>query len=128
MCLHCIGVNEDYVKMNYLLVSCVSFSSLSFIGYSISYFTSSHMKTEFERFKLKKFGVFVIVAETIGALGLLAGLLYAPILLLSSAGLAILMLLGLIIRIKSKDSFWVSSPAIFYMILNAYIVYLGCNQ
>jgi len=114
--------------MNYLLLCCVLFSSLSFVGYSISYFTFSHMKSEFERFKLKKFGLFVIVVETIGAFGLLVGLFFTPILLLSAGGLAVLMLLGLITRIKSKDSFLVSSPAIFYMILNSYIVYLGCNQ
>jgi uncharacterized membrane protein YphA (DoxX/SURF4 family) len=86
------------------------------------------MKTEFIRFKLKKLGVFVIILEILGALGLLAGLLFTPILLLSSGGLAVLMLIGLIIRIKSKDSFLVSSPAIFYMILNSYILYLGYNQ
>ena len=86
------------------------------------------MKTEFERFNLKNFAVFVIVLEILGAFGLLAGLLFTPILLLSSGGLAVLMLLGLITRIKSKDSFLVSSPTIFYMILNSYIYYLGSNQ
>ena len=114
--------------MNYLLISCVLFSSVSFMGYSISYFTSSHMKTEFERFRLKKFGLFVIILEILGAFGLLAGLIFTPILLLSSGGLAVLMLLGLLTRIKSKDSFLVSSPALFYMILNSFIYYLGSNQ
>lgn len=128
MYLHCLSVNEDNLIMNYLLLTCVLISSLSFMGYSISYFTSSHMKTEFDRFKLKKFGLFVIILEILGAFGILAGLLFTPILLLSSGGLAVLMLLGLITRIKSKDSFLVSSPAIFYMILNSYIFYLGCSQ
>ena len=114
--------------MNYLLISCVLLSSLSFIGYSISYFTSPHMKSEFERFNLKKFGLFVIILEILGAFGLLAGLSFTPILLISSGGLALLMLFGLITRIKSKDSFLASSPAIFYMILNSYIFYLGNNQ
>lgn len=86
------------------------------------------MKTEFERFKLKKLGLFIIILEILGAFGLLAGLLITPILLISAGGLALLMLLGLITRIKSKDSFLVSSPAIFYMILNSYIYYLGSNQ
>lgn len=98
------------------------------MGYAISYFTSPHMKTEFERFKLKKFGLFVIILEILGAFGLLAGLCFTPILLLSSGGLAVLMLLGLLTRIKSKDSFLVSSPAIFYMILNSFIYYLGSNK
>lgn len=86
------------------------------------------MKTEFERFRLKKFGLFVIILEILGAFGLLAGLIFTPILLLSSGGLAVLMLLGLLTRIKSKDSFLVSSPALFYMILNSFIYYLGSNQ
>ena len=111
--------------MDYLLISCVLFSSFSFVAYSISYFVSPHMKSEFERFDLKKVGIFVIVLEILGALGLLVGLFFKPILLISSGGLAILMLLGLITRIKSKDSFLVSLPAIFYMILNTYIYYLG---
>jgi len=85
------------------------------------------MKSEFERFNLKKLGILVIILEIVGAIGLLVGLFYKPILLISSGGLAILMLLGLLTRIKSKDSFLVSLPAIFYMFLNAYIYYLGIN-
>lgn len=114
--------------MDYLLISCVLFSSFSFMAYSISYFISPHMKSEFERFDLKKFGIFVITLEILGAFGLLVGLFFKPALLISSAGLATLMLFGLITRIKSKDSFLVSLPAIFYMILNTYIYYLGSNQ
>ena len=85
------------------------------------------MKTEFERFKLKEFGLFVIVLEILGALGLLVGLLFKPILLLSSGGLALLMLIGLITRIKLNDSFSVTLPAIFFACLNAAIFYLGIN-
>ena len=86
------------------------------------------MKNEFERFKLKKLGIVVIFFEILGAFGLLVGLIFTPILLVSSGGLAVLMLLGLITRIKSKDSLVASSPAMAYMVLNAYILYLGCNQ
>ncbi len=128
MCLHNISFNGDNLNMDYLLISCVLFSSFSFVAYSISYFVSPHMKSEFERFDLKKLGIFVIILEILGAFGLLVGLFFKPILLISSGGLAILMLFGLITRIKTKDSFLVSLPAVFYMILNAYIYYLGINQ
>jgi len=111
--------------MNYLLPFCILLSSLSFIGYSISYFISPHMKTEFERFNLKKFGLIIIVLEILGALGLLLGLLFTPVLLLSSAGLALLMLLGLITRIKLNDSLLVTLPAAFFMLLNTVIFCLG---
>ncbi|MDZ7613805.1 MAG: hypothetical protein U5K51_08965 [Flavobacteriaceae bacterium] len=83
------------------------------------------MKSEFERFNLKKLGIFVIISELLGAFGLFVGLFLKPILLISSGGLTILMLLGVITRIKVKDGFLVSFPAIFYMILNGYIFYLA---
>ena len=100
---------------------CILFSSLSFFAYVISYFTSSHMKEEFERFKLEKLGFITIVLEFLGASGLLIGLKYNPVLIVSSLGLALLMLSGLIVRIRLKDSLWISIPAMFYMCLNTYI-------
>ncbi len=83
------------------------------------------MKNEFKRFNLEKLGLLTIVLEIMGAIGLLVGLLFKPILLISSGGLALLMVLGLIARINSKDSLRVSLPAIFFMALNAYIFYLA---
>jgi len=86
------------------------------------------MKSEFKRFKLEKLGFLTIILEILGALGLLLGLLFKPILLISSGGLSILMLLAVMTRIKSKDSLLISLPAIFYMCLNAYIFYLGIKR
>lgn len=111
--------------MNYLFISCVLFSSFSFIAYSISYFALPNMKKEFKRFNLEKLGLLTIIFEILGSVGLLVGLLYHPLMLLSSGGLAILMFLGLLIRIKLKDGVLLSLPALFYMILNAYIFYLS---
>lgn len=111
-----------------MFISCVLISSLSFLAYSISYFISPHMKNEFKRFKLEKLGFLTIILEILGASGLLLGLIFKPILLISSGGLSILMLLALMTRIKSKDSLLISLPAIFYMCLNAYIFYLGISD
>lgn len=102
---------------------CIYLSSLSFFAYCISYFTSPHMKSEFKRFNLEKLGLLTIIFEFVGAAGLLVGILYNPILLISSCGLALLMFLGTIVRIRLKDSLWVSLPALFYMVLNAYIFF-----
>jgi hypothetical protein len=85
------------------------------------------MKLEFKRFQLEKLGFLTIVLEILGASGLLAGLFFKPILLISSGGLAILMLLGFMLRLKLKDSIWVSLPALFYMGLNASIFYMAIN-
>ena len=127
MHLHRFGFKEYDLKMQYLLIFCALFSSFSFAGYSISYFVSPNMKTEFARFNLKGFGIYVIVLEILGALGLLAGLFYKPLLLLASGGLALLMLLGVITRIRSKDSLKITLPALFFTLLNAYIFYLASN-
>ncbi|WP_395049297.1 DoxX family protein [Flavobacterium sp.] len=107
-----------------LFNSIVILSSFSFLFYGISYFISPHMKNEFKRFKLEKLGLLTIVLEILGAIGLLIGFWYKPILLLSSGGLALLMFLGVIVRIKLKDSLWISLPAVFFMGLNAYIFYV----
>jgi len=102
-------------------------SSLSFFAYAFSYFNGPHMKNEFKRFGLEKMGLTIVLLEIIGALGLLVGLKFNVILIISSLGLALLMFAGIIVRIKLKDSIWISFPAFFYMILNAYIFWVSIN-
>ncbi len=79
------------------------------------------MKSEFKRFGLERIGLLTIVLELLGAAGLLFGLLYNPILILSSGGLALLMFFGVLVRIRSKDSLYVSLPALLLMGLNLYV-------
>ena len=110
-----------------LLTVCVLISSLSFFAYAFSYFKTPYMKKEFKRFKLEKMGLTIIILEIIGALGLLIGLKFYCFLVISSLGLALLMFAGLIVRIKIKDSFWVSLPAFFYLVLNSYIFWKSIN-
>jgi hypothetical protein len=104
-----------------LLNLLVYISSISFLAYGISYFLTPHMKSEFKRFGLEKFGVPTAILEICGALGLLVGLWFNSILVISSAGLAALMFLGLIVRLKIKDSFLAYLPALIFMILNSYV-------
>ena len=106
-----------------LLDILILISSLSFLAYGINWFVSPHMKSEFKRFGLEKFGLLTVVLEIGGALGLLVGLYLNSILIVSSGGLALLMLLGVLVRLKIKDSLWVSLPALFYLLLNSYIFF-----
>jgi hypothetical protein len=108
-----------------LVTVLILISSLSFLGYGIAYFISSQIKNEFKRFGLEKVGTLIAVLELLGAVGLLVGLKIQLILLISAGGLAILMFLGVAIRIKVKDSLWISLPALFFMILNFYIFYMS---
>ncbi len=85
------------------------------------------MKKEFERFELERYGLMVIVFQLIGASGLIAGLFYKPLLIISSLGLAILMFLGVLVRIRLKDGLLVSIPAFFFMCLNAYVFWISIH-
>jgi hypothetical protein len=106
---------------------CILLSSLSFFAYSVSYFISPYMKKEFQRFGLAKFGLLAIVLQILGATGLILGLRFNPILVISSLGLALLMFIGLLVRIRLKDSIWISIPAFFFMGLNTYIFLMSIN-
>ena len=103
----------------------IVFSSLSFLAYGIAYFKSTKMKSEFKRFGLEKAGALTAILELLGSLGLLAGLMYHIILLISSAGLAILMFLGVIVRIKAKDNLGATLPALFFLFLNTFIFFIS---
>lgn len=99
----------------------ILFSSLSFLTYGIAYFTNPKMKREFIRFGLKKFGVLTAILEILGAVGLLIGLKFNTILILSSGGLSLLMFLGVLVRLKVKDGLWASFPALFFFGVNLYL-------
>ena len=107
----------------FLLYILIIISSLSFFVYGIAYFTTPHMKSEFIRFGLGKFGGITAVLEILGAVGLMVGLLFNPILVISSGALALLMFLGTAVRVKIKDSLWTTLPALFFLALNSYIFF-----
>ena len=113
--------------MNILNVLIV-ISSLSFLGYGSAYFLSTKIKKEFKRFGLEKVGTLTAVLELLGAVGLLVGLKFQLILLISAGGLAVLMFLGVVVRIKVRDDLWITLPALFFMLLNAYIFYISWQE
>lgn len=108
-----------------LITVLILISSLSFIAYGIAYFISPQMKLEFKRFGLEKLGRLTAILELLGAIGLLVGLKYQLLLLISSGGLALLMFLGVATRIKVRDNLWITLPALFFMLLNAFIFYIS---
>jgi hypothetical protein len=83
------------------------------------------MKWEFSRFGLAKFGPLVATLEILGAIGLYVGYFAKPIFLLSAGGLSLLMLLGVLTRLKIRDDFRLIIPALFFMILNGYLFFIN---
>jgi uncharacterized membrane protein YphA (DoxX/SURF4 family) len=98
-------------------------SSITFIFYGVTCLTTNHMKSEFERYGLAKYRRLTGVLELLGGLGLIAGLQIRMILMISSAGLGFLMLLGTLTRIKAKDSVVDTLPAVSLMLINFIILY-----
>lgn len=100
------------------------FSALSFVFFGMGCLLSPRLKEEFQRYGIPRFRVLTGYLQLCGAGGILLGF-YEPFLqLISTFGLALLMLFGLGVRIKIKDSFWQSFPALFYCLLNGVLFWL----
>jgi len=65
------------------------------------------------------------ILQVLGAIGLLVGLHTSWIGQFSAAGLALMMLCGVGVRIKIKDTVIQTIPAFAYMVLNAYLAFAG---
>ncbi|MEO8352545.1 MAG: DoxX family protein, partial [Chthoniobacteraceae bacterium] len=99
----------------------ILFSAVSFLAYGSACFVSACMKREFERYGVGSLRGLVGGLQLCGAIGLLVGLSQPWMGRAAAAGLAVLMLLGVGVRIKIKDSLLQTTPALFYMVLNAYL-------
>ncbi len=96
-------------------------SGTSFLFYGVTYFFSLKMKAEFKRFGLEHFGTVVAFLQLFGAIGLFIGLYNYPLSLISSGGLTLLMFYAILVRIKLRDSFLLTLPALFYFLINLFI-------
>ncbi len=83
------------------------------------------MVNEFERFGLERLRVLTGSLEILGGLGLLVGLKSQPILVSSAGGLALLMLIAFLVRLRMRDSLAASLPSLLLMLLNVLIMVRG---
>ena len=97
-------------------------SILAFGWYGTLTLLSGDMVPEFERYGLGRLRVFTATLQIVGSLGLLAGYLYRPLLLLSAAGFTAMMLLAVLVRIKIRDPIHLMIPAFVLMCLNLFLV------
>ncbi len=94
-------------------------TAISFLGYGMSCVFTTHMVAEFERYQLARFRVMTGVLQLLGAIGLLIGLCIPLIGLFASGGLALQMLLAFGVRIKIKDSIFLTAPSLMFMGISA---------
>jgi hypothetical protein len=111
--------------MKNALIILTLISGPSFLVFGWLCVFSSRMRVEFERYQLAKFRMLVGCLEILGGLGVLLGLLWSPLMIFSASGLALLMLLGVGVRVRIKDRFLQTLPAAVLLIVNACIVWLA---
>ena len=81
------------------------------------------MVAEFERYGLSRYRHLVGCLQLAGSLALIFGA-YLPLLgTIAALGLAALMGLGVVARVKARDPILEMLPAIFLLTLNAFIVF-----
>jgi|TARA_B110000263_G_C15284960_1_gene500281 hypothetical protein len=103
----------------------ILFSGLSFILFGLACFSTSYFHEEFKRYGLTKYRVITGGLQLLGGLGSLAGLFINELIVVSSAGLSLLMMLAVIVRLRINDSLTKTSPAFLYMTINIYLFWLS---
>ena len=81
------------------------------------------MRREYERYGLSRYRNLVGALQLLGAIGMLVGFDAPWAGQAGSGGLALLMLLGIAVRIKIKDTLLQTLPAFTYMVISAYLCF-----
>lgn len=96
-------------------------SAVSFLGYGGFCFLSKHTELEFARYRLRSHRFLVGALQWAAGIGLLAGLSEPWMGRAAAAGLAMMMLTAVAVRIRIKDTLVQTLPALFFLALNAYL-------
>lgn len=92
--------------------------------YGVSCLFTRKMRDEFERFGLARFRMLVGWLEVAGGVAQLGHALFPGLAMLATGGLCLLMMLGVGTRIKIGDSLQAMSPALAFMAMNGWLLYL----
>jgi hypothetical protein len=103
-------------------------SILAFLFYGITCLVTTRMAAEFERYRLARYRQTVGALECLGAIGMLVGYVYHPLLIVAAAGLTILMLLGIATRVRIGDSLPQTLPAFAFFALNGLVLIMALQQ
>ena len=82
------------------------------------------MKSEFDRWGFQKFRILISIIQLFTGILLLMSFFY-PFLVIYCSSIFFIMMMGAIfVRIRVKDNFLDTLPALIYFILNAIIIYV----
>jgi len=123
-----IELHPDYAKLPICprLSSAFQFglilNALFFLFYGVQSLNSAWMMEEFKRFGMSgPQRMMTGILQILGAAGLLTGFIFPLTGLLAAAGLAVMMLVAFIVRIKIKDSFLQSLPSFVFILINGWL-------
>jgi DoxX-like family len=96
-------------------------NAVTFMFYGASLLISSSMVSDFKRFGLEDFRLLTGSLELLGGIGLVAGLKWPGLMKFAAGGLCLLMLCGVLVRLRSGDSLAQSIPAAALMLSTGYV-------
>lgn len=107
--------------MNVLYQACKAISIVLFMYYGLTVLVANAMVEEFARFGLARFRKLTGVLELIGSLGLILGYFLPQFTVAAAGGLALMMGVGVVVRLRCGDSLVDALPAFVMMLLNLFI-------
>lgn len=124
MLRHPSGDLPGTVLAHMVLVILALVSGLSFVYYGVEILSRPRLEEEFSRYGLNDFRGLVGVLELLGGAGVILGVVLAPLGALAALGLSVLMLLGIVVRIRIGDAPRLMAPAALLCLLNSALVIL----
>jgi hypothetical protein len=110
--------------MNAVVWALSLFNGLGFLIHGSSCLISPAMSREFARYGLSRQRILVGLLQLCGGVGLIAGLWYVPLAIVSAGGLSLLMIMGVAVRIKIGDRIVQMLPAACYALSNLVLLVL----
>ncbi|MFT7616687.1 MAG: putative membrane protein YphA (DoxX/SURF4 family) [Planctomycetota bacterium] len=110
-------------RLGFALEFCRVLSIAAFLWFGIHSVFFNGMAEEFERFGLEPYRRIVGVFEIVGALGLLLSFKKWSVGAAAAIGLSLLMLAGVIVRVRVQDPLIQILPATLFMLMNFYLGY-----
>ena len=97
-------------------------SILLFAFYGISCFVSRKTVDDFRHYRLPHLRIPTGILQVAGALGLALGPFYHPLLLVAAGGLALMMAVAFLTRIRIHDPWYTALPSLSLCVLNALLL------
>ena len=117
-----VAVGYGWPEMVLLVLALIS--GLSFLRYGFNVLFRIRLRGDFIRYGIPGTRNIVGVLEILGGAAVLLGLMFAPLGAFGAAGLTVMMLLGVAVRVRVHDALWLMFPAASLGILNAVLVVL----